>query len=138
MPPPRPRRRHQSRNRHHQAGQQHIVDAAMEGRRHPRQQRPRERSRQREREMAGRAGDVAIGIERAVNQRQSRLTQHPGPERKLADPPGSCACATSRCAQRRNEVPRGASAGARPPAIAAQAAARSGTRMRHDTPSTAR
>ena len=73
------------RNGQDQTGQQHIVDAAMKRRRHPRQQRSRDRSRQREREMTRRAGDVAIGIERAVNQGRSRLTQHPGPERKLAD-----------------------------------------------------
>ena len=72
------------RNSQYQAGQQHIVDPAMEGRRNPGQQSPRDRSRQREREMAGRAGDVPIGIERAVSQRKSRLTQHPGPERKLS------------------------------------------------------
>ena len=52
--------------------------------------------------------------------------------------PPSRACAASRCAQPRNEVPRGASAGASPCAIASHAAARSGTRIRHDTPSTAR
>ena len=40
--------------------------------------------------------------------------------------------------QRRNEVPRAGSAGSCPCAIACHAAARSGTRMRHDTPSTAR
>jgi len=37
-----------------------------------------------------------------------------------------------------NEVPRGPSAGTTPRAIDSQAAARSGTRMRHDTPSTER
>ena len=73
------------RNRHHQAGQQHIVDAAMEGRRHPRQQRSRERRRQRERETPGRAVDVADWIERAVDQRQRRRIKHPAPERKLRD-----------------------------------------------------
>ena len=89
------------RNRQHQAGQQHIVDAAMEGRRHSRQQRPRDRSRQREREMAGRADDVPIRIERAVNQRQqparsasrSRTQAPPAPRRILR-------LAASRCAQR--------------------------------------
>ena len=87
----------------------------MERRRHPGQQRPGERGRQRQRELPGRAADVASRIERAVDQRQRRLAQHPGPERKLVDArAGSCACAASRCAQRRNEVPRGASAGSPP------------------------
>jgi hypothetical protein len=72
------------RNSQYQAGQQHIIDATMEGRHNAGQQSPRDRGRQREREMARRAGDVPIGIERAVNQRKSRLTQHPAPERKLS------------------------------------------------------
>jgi hypothetical protein len=72
------------RNRQYQARQQHLVDAAMEGRRNAGQQSPRDRSRQREREMPRRAGDVPIGSERTVNQRKSRLTQHPGPERKFS------------------------------------------------------
>ena len=56
------------RNRQHQAGQQHIVDAAMKRRRHPRQQRARDRSRQCERELPRRPADVARRIERALNQ----------------------------------------------------------------------
>ena len=40
------------RHRQHQAGQQHVVDAAMERGRHPRQQRPGDRGRQCERETA--------------------------------------------------------------------------------------
>ena len=71
------------RHRHHQAGQQHIVDAAMEGRRQPGQQRAGDGGRQRERELAGRAADVARRIERAVDQRQRRRAQHAAPERKL-------------------------------------------------------
>ncbi len=81
-PPPAP-----VRNRHRQPGQQHVVDAAMERRRHPRQQRRRELGRQREREVPGRAADVAHRIERAVDQRQRRLTQHGAPQRKLRQPP---------------------------------------------------
>ena len=50
----------------------------------------------------------------------------------------SRACPANRCDQRRNDVPRSASAATPPPATAAHAAARSGTRMRHDTPSTAK
>ena len=50
----------------------------------------------------------------------------------------SRAAATSRSAHRRNGVPRAGNSGASPRAMAAQAAARSGTRMRHDTPSTLR
>ena len=69
------------RNSQHQTGQQHIVDATMEGRRNAGQQSLRDGSRQREREMTCRAGDIAIGIERAVNQRRSRLIQHCDPER---------------------------------------------------------
>ena len=57
----------------------------MEGRRHPGQQRSRQRRRQRERETPSRAVDVALGIERALDQRQRRRTQHPAPERKLLD-----------------------------------------------------
>ena len=71
------------RHRHHQAGQQHIVDAAMEGRRQAGQQRAGEGGRQRERELAGRAADVAGRIEAAVDQRQRRRAQHAAPERKL-------------------------------------------------------
>jgi len=126
------------RNSQYQAGQQHIIDATMEGRHNAGQQSPRDRGRQREREMARPAGDVPIGIERAVNQRKSRLTQHPAPERKLSHHARILRVRQQTLAQRRNEVPGGTSAGARPRAIASQAAARSGTRMRHDTPSTAR
>ena len=55
-----------SRNSQHQAGQQHIIDAAVEGRRHPGEQCSRRRRRQRERETPSRAVDVALGIERAA------------------------------------------------------------------------
>ena len=49
MPPAPPR------NSQHQAGQQHIIDAAVKRRRHPRQQGPRDRSRQPQREVSGAA-----------------------------------------------------------------------------------
>ena len=52
--------------------------------------------------------------------------------------PASRACADSCSAQRLNDVPHAGSATARPAAIEAHAAAKSGTRIRHDTPSTAR
>src|SRR6266481_4341329 len=73
------------RNGQRQPGEQHMLDAAMERRRYPRQQRLRERSRQRQREPTSRANGVARRIERAVNQRQRALAQHPGPKRKLAN-----------------------------------------------------
>jgi hypothetical protein len=56
------------RNSQHQAGQKNIVDATMKRRRHPRQQRPRDRSRQCERELPGPPADIARRIERALNQ----------------------------------------------------------------------
>ena len=74
------------RHRQHQAGQQHVVDAAMERRRHTRQQCPGDRGRQCEGELPGGTADVASAIERTLDQRKRRLTQHPGPERKLFHP----------------------------------------------------
>ena len=50
----------------------------------------------------------------------------------------SCASTLSRCAHLRIDVLRGASWTVLPLAIASHAAARSGTRIRHDTPSIAR
>jgi hypothetical protein len=47
----------------YQSGQQHLVDAAMECRRHPRQQRLGHRGRQRQRQMPGRAVHVPHRIE---------------------------------------------------------------------------
>ena len=91
----------------------------------------------RQREPAGRAGDVASRIERAVNQtKQPARSVSRSRTRSSLIRPGSCAFAASCCAHRRNEVPRDGSDGTWPPAIASHAAARSGTRMRHDTPST--
>src|SRR6266516_2664864 len=68
-----------------QPGEQHMLDAAMERRRYPRQHRLRERNRQRQREPTGRAHGVARRIERTINQRQRALTKHPRPKRKLAN-----------------------------------------------------
>ena len=70
-------------NGENQGGQQYIVDATVEGGRHPRQQRPRHRGRQCEREVPRRAGRVPITIERPLDQRSSRRAQHRSPERKL-------------------------------------------------------
>ena len=73
-------------NRHRQAGQQDVIDAAMKRRRHPRQQRLGDRRRQRQRDMPGRPGKVARRIERPVHQRQRRLAQHARPQGKLGHP----------------------------------------------------
>ncbi len=56
------------RDRQRQAGQQHIVDAGMERRRHAGQQRPRHAGGQRQRELPGGAGQVAGTVERTVEQ----------------------------------------------------------------------
>jgi hypothetical protein len=56
------------RNRQHKAGQQHIIDAAVKRRRHPRQQGPRDRSRKPQREMSGAAADITRRIKPARNQ----------------------------------------------------------------------
>ena len=69
------------RNRQSKPRQQHIIDAAMKRRRHPRQQFTRDRSRQPEREMPGRAGNVATSIEPTRNQRNRRRAQKLAPER---------------------------------------------------------
>ena len=108
----------------------------MERRRHPGQQRRRDRRRQRQRQMTGRAGDVAHGSSAPSTSDSAGPLCIPVQNASSPSRSGCCACAASRCAQRRNEVPRGGSAGSCPCAIACQAAARSGTRMRHDTPST--
>ena len=71
------------RNRERQTGQQHVVDARMEGGRNAGQQRCRHLGRQRERELLRGAGEIARAIERAVEQRQRRRIPHPGPERQL-------------------------------------------------------
>ena len=103
------------RHRQHQARQQHIVDAAMERRRHPRQQRFRHRSRQRQRQMTGRAADIARRIERAVKQRERRRAQHGAATTEAPPPRPACLrLRPSRCAQLRNEVPRSAATPASP------------------------
>ena len=76
------------RDRHRQAGQQHLVDAAVERRRHPAQQWPGDRRRQPQGQLPGCPDGVADGIEPAIDQRQRRRAQHPAPERKLRDPLG--------------------------------------------------
>ncbi|CAM5640603.1 hypothetical protein SGRIM128S_04580 [Streptomyces griseomycini] len=50
---------------------------------------------------------------------------------------GLCASSTRACVQRRTDVPDFSSRGVRPALTCSQAAARSGSRIRHDTPSTA-
>src|SRR5262249_21251797 len=76
---PTPLRKGQSK-----PSEQHMLDAAMERRRNPRQQRLRERNRQREREPTRRAQRVARRIERAIHQRQRGRAQQPSPKRNLA------------------------------------------------------
>src|SRR5262249_45292317 len=126
--------------------EQHMVDAAMERRRYPRQQRLRERNRKREREPTRRAQGVARRLERAIDQRQRGLAQHPSPKRKLADarrilrprrkplrpPPKRGAPRRQRrhLAARNRRPP--------PPAPPPPAAESSGTRRRHAPPPTAR
>ena len=56
----------------------------MKSSRDPGQQRVGDRRRQHEREMACAAGAVPGGIERMVSQREGRLLEHAGPERKLS------------------------------------------------------
>ena len=73
--------------RNRKSGQQHLLHAAMKARRHLRQQRLRHRSRQRHLQMARRPDNVAPGIERAIQQRQRRLTQQVPPERQLRNHP---------------------------------------------------
>src|SRR5262249_7655121 len=77
---PTPLRKGQSK-----PSEQHMVDAAMERRRNPRQQRLRERNRQREREPTRRAQGVARRIERAIHQRQRGRAQLPSQNRKHAN-----------------------------------------------------
>src|SRR5262249_49183153 len=64
--------------------EQHMVDAAMERRRYPRQQRLRERNRKREREPTRRAQGVARRLEPAIDQRPRGLAQHTSPKRNRA------------------------------------------------------
>src|SRR5262249_50330364 len=73
------------RNRQRKPSEQHMLDAAMERRRHPRQQRLRQRNRQRQREPTRRPHRVTRRIERAINQRQRRRAQLLTPKRKLAN-----------------------------------------------------
>ena len=84
---PRPRRRHQLQHRQHQAGQQHIVDAAMKRRRHARQQCLRHRSRQRS-ASDGRPCPLMSRPRSSApsTSDNSRRAQHPAPERKLRYP----------------------------------------------------
>ena len=76
------------RNRKHKPGQQHVVDAAMKQRRHPRQQRIRHGGRQRQPQMPGAAKPVARGIELVLHQQQRGQSRHPAPKRKLRDNAG--------------------------------------------------
>src|SRR5262249_54998386 len=75
------------RNGQRQPGEQHMLDAAMERRRYPRQQRLRHRSRQRQRELTSRANGVARRIERALNQRQRGRAPPPHPNTHPPHPP---------------------------------------------------
>ena len=127
------------RQRNRQRGQQHVVDAAMERRRHPRQQRAR-RPATAASASDGRPCRLCRVQDRACHRpaRHEGALSIPRQNDSSATRSASCACASSRCAQCRNDVPRAASAGASPRAIASQAAAISGTRIRHDTPSTDR
>ena len=103
------------RNRKRKPGQQHVVDAAMEHRRHPRQQRIRHRGRQRQPSdarpcQAGRARHRACPPTSSSEGRPCIPLQN----ESSAMTPASRACAESRSAQRRNDVPRAGSATARP------------------------
>src|SRR5262249_37150069 len=73
------------RNRQRKPSEQHMLDAAMERRRHPRQQRLRQRNRQRQREPTRRPHRVTRRIERAINQRRRGCAQLLTPKRKLAN-----------------------------------------------------
>ena len=72
-------------HRHRQSGQQHDVDAAMEHRRHPRQQRRGHRRRQRQRQLPRRRPPCRARIERP-RPRGGRRAQHRPPETELLDP----------------------------------------------------
>ena len=89
----------------------------MERRRNPRQQRPRHLGRQRQRQMPGRAGNVAHR-DRATRQPATATARSASRVQNAKLPNAACASrasAASRCDHRRNEVPRGGSAGTRPP-----------------------
>ena len=124
--------------RQHQAGQQHIIHAAMERGRHTGEQRSGDGSRQREREMAG--GVDAAGLTGSLLSSKESDGWLNIPVQNASSPltSGSCAWSVSSCTHWRKEVPRDGSANGRPATTASQAEARSGNRMRHDTPSTAR
>ena len=125
------------RNRNRKPTQQHVIDAAIKRRRHPRQQRLGDRASQPQRQMPRRPAASrtassrscrAAAKARSAAAPERQLRRHRGVRRMRREP-------LRPAAQRRAA---GGSDAARPAATACHAAARSGTRIRHDTPSTAR
>ena len=86
------------RHRNRQRAEQHVVDAAVECRWHPRQQRLRHLGRQAHGQVTRRAEHVAHRVELALRQLQRRQVLLVAPERKLL---------AQRCASRMPSKPRG-------------------------------
>ena len=124
-------------HRHGQTGQQRIVDAAANGIGHRVEQRRGHLRRDGHRQMPHSRLGVDSGIQCRTSEQRIGGRTHPMPQFELTGPIPAAASASA-CAHRRIDVPCAGNSTGCPCVICCQAATKSGIRIRHDTPSTAR